>query len=161
MLQEAGSQAGLQRLQPVLFLYPLIPPLLSVTQSSVSRLRYLDLFNPTGSWILPLDVPQALSVPQTELNHFPHFLFPLKLNFSWTHYPPTDPSQTPGCPFNPSIPLTCSPHIHQSLCPVNYCFRISLIDRCPLILPEAPLVQVLITSHLDHHDFLLLLFSCD
>lgn len=90
-----------QRPQPAL--YQPIPSLLSVTQSSISRLRFLDLLNPNGTRFCPW-MPHRHSVYLSLNLHFPPLLFPLKLNSFWTHYPPKDPSHTPGCHFSPLSP---------------------------------------------------------
>lgn len=137
-------------------LYLLIPPLVSVTQISVSRLRYLDLFNPTDNWILHLDAPWALSKAHTELVIFSSSFSLNSVSLEPIVYP-KDPSQTPECPFNLSIPFTS--YLVTPCMSFNSFFHISLVDPCPLILAEAALVQVLVSSHLDHHNLFLLL-SC-
>ena len=151
----AGSQAGLRRGSSLLSYQP-IPSLLSIAWSSISRFRFLDLLNPNGARFYPW-VPHRHSAYLSVNLPFPSLPLSSKTQLL------LDPLSTQGSKphtwmsLQPSLPLTCSPHIHQSLCSVNSCFRISLIVPSPLIFSETVLVQI--SSHLDHHD-LLLLFSC-
>ena len=90
---------ALQRLQPALY-QPI--PFLSITQSSISSVRFLDLLTPNGTRFCPW-MPHRHSVYLSLTLPFPS-LFPLKFNSFWAHYPPKDPSCTLGCPFSPLSP---------------------------------------------------------